>query len=156
MGGAVGARHGLAAIHPLAGDRIITGVHADAERVAALLTEMGCNVERHPVPADVVRANGMISATNLIVRERFGPGPTIALNSHGDVVPPGLGWSTDPYGAVIADDYRALSPFRFIAVTGPNRGIAAGLNWHQAAPYGDMMLTGAFGLVEGYLAAADA
>jgi acetylornithine deacetylase/succinyl-diaminopimelate desuccinylase-like protein len=74
-----------------------------AERVATLLSEMGFTVERHPVPAEAVRANGMISATNLIVRERFGPGPTIALNAHGDVVPPGLGWSTDPYGAVIAD-----------------------------------------------------
>jgi acetylornithine deacetylase/succinyl-diaminopimelate desuccinylase family protein len=74
-----------------------------AERVAELLTEMGFTVERHPVPADAVRANGMMSATNLIVRERFAPGPTIALNAHGDVVPPGLGWSTDPYGAVIAD-----------------------------------------------------
>ena len=74
-----------------------------AERVAALLSEMGFSVERHPVPENLVRANGMISATNLIVRERFGPGPTIALNAHGDVVPPGLGWSTDPYGAVIAD-----------------------------------------------------
>src|SRR4030095_6285031 len=74
-----------------------------AERVAELLTEMAFTVERHPMPADVVRANGMTSATNLIVRERFGPGPTIALNAHGDVVPPGLGWSTDPYGAVIAD-----------------------------------------------------
>jgi len=74
-----------------------------AERVANLLSEMGFTVERHPVPIEAVRANGMISATNLIVRERFGPGPTIALNAHGDVVPPGLGWSTDPYGAVIAD-----------------------------------------------------
>ena len=46
------------------------------------------------MPVDVVRANGMISATNLVVRERFGPGPTIALNAHGDVVPPGLGSST--------------------------------------------------------------
>jgi hypothetical protein len=33
--GAVGARHGLTSIDPLAGDRIITRVHADAERVAA-------------------------------------------------------------------------------------------------------------------------
>ena len=63
-------------------------------------TGLGFAVERHPVPADAVRANGMISATNLIVRERFGPGPVIALNAHGDVVPPGLGWSSDPYGAV--------------------------------------------------------
>jgi acetylornithine deacetylase/succinyl-diaminopimelate desuccinylase-like protein len=76
-----------------------------AERTAALLEGLGFEVERHPVPVDIVRANGMISATNLIVRERFGPGPTIALNAHGDVVPPGLGWSTDPYGAAIRDGY---------------------------------------------------
>jgi uncharacterized protein (DUF1786 family) len=62
----------------------------------------------------------------------------------------------DGHGAVVSEDYRSFSPFRFIAVTGPNRSIAAGLNWHQAAPYGDMMLTGAFGLVDGYLAAAGA
>ena len=43
----------------------------------------------------------MISVTNLIVRRRFGPGPVIALNAHGDVVPPGEGWSADPYGAEI-------------------------------------------------------
>ena len=76
---------------------------AHAERTAVLLTGLGLAVERHPVPADVVRTNGMISATNLIVRERFGPGPTIALNAHGDVVPPGLGWTSDPYGAEIRD-----------------------------------------------------
>src|SRR4029077_14323104 len=75
------------------------------QRTAALLEGLGFEVERHPVPEDIVRANGMLSATNLIVRERFGPGPTIALNAHGDVVPPGLGWSTDPYGAAIRDGY---------------------------------------------------
>ncbi|MFX8250618.1 M20/M25/M40 family metallo-hydrolase, partial [Acinetobacter baumannii] len=42
--------------------------------------------------------------TNLIVRHRFSEdGPTIALNAHGDVVPPGEGWSHDPYGAEIVD-----------------------------------------------------
>jgi succinyl-diaminopimelate desuccinylase len=76
-----------------------------AERTATMLAALGFDVERHPVPADAARANGMISATNLIVRERFGPGPTIALNAHGDVVPPGLGWTTDPYGAEIRDGY---------------------------------------------------
>jgi acetylornithine deacetylase/succinyl-diaminopimelate desuccinylase-like protein len=72
-----------------------------AERAAVLLEELGFTVERHPVPLDLVRANGMRSATNLIVRRRFGPGPVVALNAHGDVVPPGEGWSTDPYGAEI-------------------------------------------------------
>jgi acetylornithine deacetylase/succinyl-diaminopimelate desuccinylase family protein len=72
-------------------------------RAAELLEALGFTVERDPVPADAVGANGMVSATNLIVRHRFGPGPTIALNAHGDVVPPGEGWSTDPYGAEIRD-----------------------------------------------------
>lgn len=72
-----------------------------AERTAQLLEEMGFTVERHQVPADVVQGAGMRSATNLIVREHFGVGPTIALNAHGDVVPPGQGWSVDPYGAEI-------------------------------------------------------
>ena len=75
-----------------------------AERAAALLADLGYTVERHPVPDGAVKAAGMISCTNLIVRERFGEGgPVIALNAHGDVVPPGLGWSTDPYGAEVRD-----------------------------------------------------
>ncbi len=78
---------------------------AHGARAAELLEHLGFKVERHPVPAEVVHANGMISATNLVVRERFGPGPTIALNAHGDVVPPGLGWTTDPYGATIKDGF---------------------------------------------------
>ncbi len=45
----------------------------------------------------------MASVTNLVVRHRFGGGPVIALNAHGDVVPPGLGWSADPYGAEVRD-----------------------------------------------------
>ncbi|MDN7182976.1 ArgE/DapE family deacylase [Caballeronia sp. SEWSISQ10-4 2] len=76
-----------------------------AEMTALALESFGFTVERHPVPhADVTRA-GMISATNLVVRHRFGDGPVIALNAHGDVVPPGDGWSTDPYGAEIRDGW---------------------------------------------------
>jgi acetylornithine deacetylase/succinyl-diaminopimelate desuccinylase-like protein len=45
----------------------------------------------------------MRSCVNLVVRERFGPGPTVACNAHGDVVPPGEGWTTAPYGAEIRD-----------------------------------------------------
>ncbi len=76
---------------------------AHAEVAAELLEGLGLTVERHPVPAELVRRHGMISATNLIVRHRFGPGPVIALNAHGDVVPPGQGWTTDPYGGVVKD-----------------------------------------------------
>jgi len=74
-----------------------------AEAAARLLEQLGFAVERCPVPEKLVREAGMVSAMNLVVRERFGDGPTIALNAHGDVVPPGLGWTTDPYGAEIRD-----------------------------------------------------
>ena len=74
-------------------------------RAAELLEGLGFTVERHPVPEDVVRANGMISCTNLVVRKRFGDGPVVALNAHGDVVPPGEGWTKDPFGAEIVDGW---------------------------------------------------
>ncbi|WP_421881768.1 M20 family metallopeptidase [Methylibium sp.] len=75
-----------------------------AERTAELLAAFGFEAEKHPVPADEVRAYGLQSLTNLIVRRRYGVGgPTIALNAHGDVVPPGEGWTHDPYGGEIAD-----------------------------------------------------
>ena len=78
---------------------------AHAARTAELLEGLGLTVERHPVPPDQVAANGMISATNLVVRKRFGDGPVIALNAHGDVVPPGEGWTRDPYAAEVVDGW---------------------------------------------------
>lgn len=74
-----------------------------AERTAELLTAMGLPPERYPVPAELVHAAGLQSITNLVVRRSYGPGPTVALNAHGDVVPPGGGWTHDPYGGDIAD-----------------------------------------------------
>jgi len=74
-----------------------------AERTAVLLEAMGLHAEQHAVPADEVHAAGMQSVTNLVVRRRFGPGRTVLLNAHGDVVPPGEGWTHDPYGGEIAD-----------------------------------------------------
>jgi acetylornithine deacetylase/succinyl-diaminopimelate desuccinylase-like protein len=75
-----------------------------AEKAVDLLTKLDFEVERHPVPADFLHAYGMKSVTNLIVRQRFGNGgPTIALNAHGDVVPPGEGWTRPPYEGVIDD-----------------------------------------------------
>ncbi|UOD50990.1 M20 family metallopeptidase [Orrella daihaiensis] len=74
-----------------------------AERTAELLASMGLDAEKHPVPSDEVKAYGLQSITNLIVRRRYGEGPIIALNAHGDVVPPGEGWTHDPYGAQIVD-----------------------------------------------------
>lgn len=72
-----------------------------AARTAELLKGMGLETESYPVPAQQVHACGLQTITNLIVRRKYGSGPTIALNAHGDVVPPGEGWSHDPYGAQI-------------------------------------------------------
>ena len=74
-----------------------------AERTAELLQAFGFEAEKYPVPQADVLACGMQSITNLIVRRRYGSGPTIALNAHGDVVPPGDGWTHDPYGGEIVD-----------------------------------------------------
>ena len=78
---------------------------AHARRAKELLEGLGLDVESDTVPEADVRANGMVSATNLIVRQPFGgAGPVIALNAHGDVVPPGEGWTHDPYGAEVVDE----------------------------------------------------
>lgn len=74
-----------------------------AHRAAALLRGLGFEVEEHPVPAELVAANGMVTVTNLVVRRCFGEGPVVALNAHGDAVPPGAGWTADPYGAEVRD-----------------------------------------------------
>jgi acetylornithine deacetylase/succinyl-diaminopimelate desuccinylase family protein len=72
-----------------------------ALRTAELLAAMGLGCKQHPVPEAEVRARGMQSLTNLILRRDYGAGLRIALNAHGDVVPPGEGWTFPPYGAHI-------------------------------------------------------
>ncbi len=89
-----------------------------AEKTAELLSSMGLLAEKYPVPAQTVQSHGLQSITNLIVRQEFNDqgsqscvvkqmkakqGLTIALNAHGDVVPPGEGWSHNPYGGEIMD-----------------------------------------------------
>ncbi len=74
-----------------------------AERTAQLLQDMGIDTEKHAVPQAEVQAVGMQSVTNLLARRRYGDGLTVLLNAHGDVVPPGEGWTHDPYGGEIED-----------------------------------------------------
>jgi succinyl-diaminopimelate desuccinylase len=78
-----------------------------AERTAELLKDFGFEAEKYSPSAAELADYGMQSITNLIVRRPYGKvgdaGKTIALNAHGDVVPPGEGWTKPPYGAVIED-----------------------------------------------------
>jgi succinyl-diaminopimelate desuccinylase len=77
-----------------------------AEAVARMVEAWGWTAERHVVPEQRVHDYGMQSITNLIVRRPYGgAGPTVALNAHGDVVPPGEGWTRPPYGGVVEDGY---------------------------------------------------
>ena len=110
-----------------------------AERTFELLQAMGINAEKHPVPALEVQAAGLQSITNLIVRRAYGPGgKTIALNAHGDVVPPGDGWTHDPYGGEIEDGKiygraSAVSKGDFSTFTFAMRALEAVCKPHQGS-----------------------
>ena len=73
-----------------------------ALRAAELIEAMGLPIEKHEVPQAEVEAAGLESITNLVARRHYGDGGrVIALNAHGDVVPPGEGWTKNPYGGEI-------------------------------------------------------
>ena len=102
-----------------------------ALRTQALLADMGWPAEAHAVPDALVQAQGMQSITNLVARRRYGAGGRIvALNAHGDVVPPGEGWTHAPYGAEIVDGKlygraSAVSKCDFSSFTFATRAIEA-------------------------------
>jgi uncharacterized protein (DUF1786 family) len=54
-------------------------------------------------------------------------------------------YADNGHGAYIAPEYSGR--FRFVAVTGPQRAMARPLEPYFAVPYGNMMLSGAFGLM---------
>lgn len=75
-----------------------------ALHVSELVKSFGMQAEAHEVPAQVVQEAGLQSITNLIIKRQYGQGgKTLALNAHGDVVPPGDGWTYPPYGGEIHD-----------------------------------------------------
>ena len=74
-----------------------------ALRAAELLKAMGFEAECHAVPDADVKSAGLETITNLVVRRKYGAGRTVGLNAHGDVVPPGEGWTHDPYGGEVVD-----------------------------------------------------
>lgn len=114
-----------------------------AEKTAELIEALGLDVEQYPVPEPFVLQNGMKSVTNLIVRKAFGSGgPVIALNAHGDVVPPGDGWQTNPYGgeekngavygrgAAVSKSDFATYLFALLALTGSPEGLNGTIEVH--------------------------
>ena len=55
------------------------------------------------------------------------------------------------HGCAIHPDYLQERPFTFTVITGPRRSLARGWPGIFAAPLGDMMLTGCFGLADAWL-----
>jgi uncharacterized protein (DUF1786 family) len=51
------------------------------------------------------------------------------------------------HGCVTLPEAKDMSPFSTVVVTGPQRHLAKSLGYYFAAPYGDMMLSGCFGLI---------
>jgi acetylornithine deacetylase/succinyl-diaminopimelate desuccinylase family protein len=101
-----------------------------AERTAELLHAFGFEAEKHAPPAAEVQAAGLQSITNLVVRRHYGAGRTVGLNAHGDVVPPGEGWTHDPYGGEVQDGRlygraAAVSKCDFATFTFATRAIEA-------------------------------
>ncbi len=54
------------------------------------------------------------------------------------------------HGCAISKELPGEVEFEFTAATGPRRALAEDLGYYLAAPYGDMMLTGCFGLVAAF------
>ncbi|MGB9723507.1 MAG: DUF1786 domain-containing protein [Chloroflexia bacterium] len=64
-------------------------------------------------------------------------------------------YAENGHGACVDPHYPGeTGRFRFVVVTGPRRELARPLGYHRAAPYGDMMLVGALGLVSAVRARA--
>ena len=55
------------------------------------------------------------------------------------------------HGCAYAPDFTAKDSFAFTVITGPRRRLAQGGPGVFAAPFGDMMLSGCFGLVAAFL-----
>ncbi len=73
---------------------------AATDWLAGWLEGRGHDVERVPVPDPFARHHGRTGVMNLIVRRRFGSGPTVALAAALDTLPAGDGWRRDPFGGV--------------------------------------------------------
>jgi uncharacterized protein (DUF1786 family) len=53
------------------------------------------------------------------------------------------------HGVAYSPDFGPRFSEALVAVTGPQRAMASKIECHRAAPFGDMMLSGCFGLIEG-------
>jgi succinyl-diaminopimelate desuccinylase len=70
---------------------------------------IGADLKRRGFDVEYIAAEGLPEHTprfprvNVVGSRRGGPGPVVHLNGHFDVVPPGEGWTVDPFGGIVRD-----------------------------------------------------
>jgi succinyl-diaminopimelate desuccinylase len=67
------------------------------------LQELGFTIQLYEAPADYLHRKGLESPRpNIVATYATGePGPTLIFNGHQDVVPPGPGWTVDPFAGIV-------------------------------------------------------
>jgi succinyl-diaminopimelate desuccinylase len=87
----------------------IPTVNPPGEEYAACAHFLGDFLQRRGFGIEYVAAEGRAEHTarhprvNVIGSRRGGAGPVVHLNGHIDVVPPGEGWTVDPFGGLVRD-----------------------------------------------------
>jgi succinyl-diaminopimelate desuccinylase len=70
---------------------------------------IGDDLKRRAFDVEYIAAEGLPEHTarfprvNVVGSRRGGAGPVVHLNGHFDVVPPGQGWTVDPFGGIVRD-----------------------------------------------------
>jgi succinyl-diaminopimelate desuccinylase len=70
---------------------------------------IGADLQRRGFDVEYIAAEGLPEHTarfprvNVVGSRRGGAGPVVHLNGHFDVVPPGEGWTVDPFGGIVRD-----------------------------------------------------
>lgn len=77
------------------------GCAAILSRLIDFLEPTPFEVHRHEIPDALAEPLGLRKVANLIVRHRFGPGPTIALSAHCDTIIGATDETRDPLAAVV-------------------------------------------------------
>src|SRR5256885_2406950 len=87
----------------------IPTINPPGDEYEACARFLGDHLRRHDFEVEYVVADGRPEHTaryprvNVVGSRRGGDGPVVHLNGHIDVVPPGDGWTLDPFAGVVRD-----------------------------------------------------
>jgi succinyl-diaminopimelate desuccinylase len=87
----------------------IPTVNPPGDEYDACARFIGDDLARRGFAVEYIPAEGLREHTprhprvNVVGSKRGGPGPVVHLNGHFDVVPPGAGWTVDPFGGLVRD-----------------------------------------------------